>query len=190
MADLLDVKTLHRLGVEEFGKRVARIGEADWSNPTPCTEWDVRALVNHLVYEHRWAVPLLDGATIEDVGQRFEGDLLGDDPLGAWQDSLEAAQDAVSRVSLDRTVHLSFADVPAGAYLSQLGSDFVVHAWDLARGLGVDDRLDPAVVTDVHARALDEIDALRASGMFGDQVDVPPDADEQTRLLALVGRRA
>ena len=79
--------------------------------------------------------------------------------------------------------------MPAGAYLAQLGSDFVVHAWDLARGLGVDDRLDPAVVADVHARAIDELDALRASGMFGEQLEVADDADEQTRLLALVGRR-
>ena len=189
MADLLDVKTLHRKGVEEFGKRVARIGDDDWSKSTPCTEWDVRTLVNHLVYEHRWAVPLLEGASIADVGDRYEGDLLGDDPIAAWQDSLADAQSAVAGVPLDRTVHLSFGDVPAGAYLAQLGSDFVVHAWDLARGLGVDDRLDPAVVADVHARAIDELDALRASGMFGEQLDVSDDADEQTRLLALVGRR-
>jgi len=91
MADLLDVKTLHRMGVEEFGKRVARIGDGDWSNPTPCSEWDVRTLVNHLVYEHRWAVPLLDGATIADVGDRYEGDLLDDDPIAVWQESLAEA---------------------------------------------------------------------------------------------------
>lgn len=190
MADLLDVKTLHRLGVEEFGKRVAQIGDDDWSRPTPCSEWDVRALVNHLVYEHRWAVPLLDGATIAEVGDRFEGDLLGADPIAVWQDSLADAQDKVAAVPLDRTVHLSFGDVPAGAYLGQLGSDFVVHAWDLARGLGVDDHLDPEVVADVHARALDEEDALRASGVFGDHLAVADDADQQTRLLALLGRRA
>ena len=49
---------------------------------TPCTEWDVRALVNHVLGEIRWAVPLFAGSTIAEVGDRFDGDLLGDDPVG------------------------------------------------------------------------------------------------------------
>ena len=182
MADLMDVKSLHRLGVAEFGKRVAQIGDDDWSSPTPCDEWDVRALVNHLVYEHRWAVPLLDGATIAEVGDRFEGDLLGDDPIAAWQDSLAEAQDSVAAVPVDRPVHLSMGDVPAGVYLGQLGADFALHAWDLARGIGADDRLDPALVTDIWARYADEVDELRASACSASSSTCPTTLDPQTRL--------
>ena len=80
----VDVREFHRRGLEWFGANVRIIGEDQWRLPTPCTEWDVRALVSHLVYETRWVPPLLEGRTIQEVGDSFEGDLLGDDPKGAW----------------------------------------------------------------------------------------------------------
>ena len=87
-------------------------------------------------------------------------------------------------------MHLSYGDVPAEDYLTQLTGDFVVHAWDLARGIGADDRLDPELVTFVYDTAEPMADAFAASGMFAPRVDVSEDADAQTRLLALFGRRA
>ena len=69
----------------EFERRVQAIRPDQWQDPTPCTEWDVRALVDHLVTELLWAPLLLDGATIEDVGDRFNGDQLGADPMAAWR---------------------------------------------------------------------------------------------------------
>ena len=67
-----------------FGSVVHRVGADQWSSPTPCTEWDVRALVNHLVYEQLWATPMLEGTTVDEAGDRFDGDLLGSDPVSAW----------------------------------------------------------------------------------------------------------
>src|SRR5438477_10147734 len=130
---------LYRRAVEGFGQQVMAIGPDDWGRATPCSEWSVRDLVRHLVYEELWAPPLLAGATIAEVGDRFEGDILGADPQAAWKEAAAAALDAVTADSLSRTVHLSFGDFPGSEYLGQLTADHVIHAWDLARGLGADD---------------------------------------------------
>ena len=173
-----------------FGELVHQTKDDQWGDQTPCTDWDVRTLVNHLVYEARWAVPLLEGQTIAEVGDRFEGDLLGDDPAAAYDDAVTAASAAVSAVDLDRIVHLSFGDLPAADYLTQLTSDFVVHAWDLARGIGADERLDPDMVRFVYDAAEPMAEMLAASGMFGERIPVADSADPRTKLLALFGRRA
>jgi uncharacterized protein (TIGR03086 family) len=187
MAELLD---LFDRASGHFGDLAHQVKDDQWSNDTPCSDWDVRALVNHLVYEARWAVPLLEGQTIADVGDRFEGDLLGDDPVAGYDDALGDARAAIRAAgALDRTVHLSFGDTPAADYVEQLTSDFLVHSWDLARGIDADDELDPELVSFVYDKAVGAADMLAASGLFDPPVDVPADADPQTKLLALFGRR-
>ena len=185
-----DLRERFQRATGHFGGLVHQTKDDQWGDQTPCTDWDVRTLVNHLVYEARWAVPLLEGQTIAEVGDRFEGDLLGDDPGAAYDDARAAASAAVSAVDLDRIVHLSFGDLPASDYLTQLTSDFVVHAWDLARGIGADDRMDPDMVRFVYDAAEPMAEMLAASGMFGERVPVPDSSDPQTKLLALFGRRA
>ena len=91
----MDVIDLHRRTVEVFLERVEAIGDDQWADPTPCADWDVRALVNHVVGEDRWTAPLLGGSTIAEVGDRFDGDLLGADPAGSAND---AAAEAVAAV--------------------------------------------------------------------------------------------
>ena len=187
MANLV---TLYERAVDGFAARVDAVGDDQWHLPTPNADWDVAALVNHLVSESLWAPPLLAGATIEEVGDRFDGDLLGTDPKAAWA---AAARDAVAAVCwegvLDRTVHVSFGDIPAADYLSQLVSDHVIHAWDLARAVGGDERLDPELVEFVLGYLGPQVDAWRAGGAFGPAVELPPGADAQSRLLAMSGRR-
>ena len=173
-----------------FGDLVQQVKDDQWSNATPCSDWDVRALVNHLVYEARWAPPLLKGQTIEEVGTQFDGDLLGADPKTSYDDALGAARSAIKQPgALESTVHLSFGDTPGEEYLGQMTCDFVVHSWDLARGIGADDTLDPELVAWVDDVARPQAAMLAASGMFDPPVDVPSDADPQTKLLALFGRK-
>ena len=64
----MHVTDLHRRSVEYFVDLVAAVDEGRWDGPTPCGDWDVRGLVNHVVYEDLWTVPLMEGATIEEVG--------------------------------------------------------------------------------------------------------------------------
>jgi uncharacterized protein (TIGR03086 family) len=151
--------------------------------------WDVRALVHHIVLEERWAPPLLAGLTIDEVGDMFDGDQLVPDPLTAARDASGAALDAVrGDGALERTVHLSFGDAPGAEYARQLAADHLVHAWDLARALGVDDTLDPDAVHAVLEWFGSTEEAYRAAGVIGPRVAVPDDADEQSQLLARFGR--
>jgi uncharacterized protein (TIGR03086 family) len=142
------------------------------------------------VYELRWAPDLLAGRTIDEVGDAYEGDLLGGDPKAAWRSAAEAAVAAVAADgALDRDVHLSYGDSSAEDYVRQLTGDLTVHAWDLARGAGTDDRLDPELVRATAAAVEPQQEMLAASGLFAPPVDVGPDADEQAKLLGMFGRR-
>lgn len=181
---------LYERALDEFGRRVHAVSHAQWSAATPCTDWDVRELVNHLTVEQLWVTPLLRGETVEQVGDRFAGDQLGEDPVGAWDAAAAAARGAAATPgALDRTVNLSYGDTPARAYLQQMTNDLTVHAWDLARGIGGDERIDADLVHEAYVDTLPHADMLQQTGLFGTRVQVPEDADEQTRLLALYGRK-
>jgi uncharacterized protein (TIGR03086 family) len=185
----MNVVDLHRRSIAEFTDRVRQVRPEQWSASTPCTEWSVRDLVNHVVGEERWAVPLFAGATIAEVGDRFDGDLLGDDPVAA---ALQAAAEADAAASepgaADRTVHLSFGETPAEEYLWQLTADHLIHGWDLASAIGADRRFDPELVQAVAEWYADRERLYRAGGAVGPRVDLSDDADEQERLLSAFGR--
>ncbi len=184
MTDLVD---LYRRAHKEFDAQVAAVQDDQWSAPTPCSAWDVRTLVNHIVNENRWTPPLMRG--VEEVGDRFDGDLLGDDPKAAWDEAFHEAQAAVQEEgALERTVHVSFGDIPAREYISQMVIEHVVHGWDLARAVETDERIDPDLVDYVYEAGKPFTEQFRPYGAFRDIVAVPEDADIQTKLLAMFGR--
>lgn len=178
----------------EFGRRVDAVGDR-WGDPTPCSEWDVRQLVNHLVGECRWIPPLLEEQTIADVGSALDGDLLGDDAVEAWRRASVAAVAAANGPgAMGATAHLSYGDRSAEHYVSQVATDLVIHAWDLARAVGADERIAPELVEAASAMlsaAPEEMDMARRYGLFAAPVAVPDGdtGDAQARMLAATGRR-
>ncbi len=188
---MTNIENLFQRACERVGETVARIGDDQWGGSTPCTEWDVGALVHHLVSEIAWIPPLLAGKTIADVGDSLDGDLLGGDPKGAWQRSAEAAQAAMGEDgALDRTVHISRGDVPGGEYAFEVLADLTIHGWDLARAIGAPEAIDPELLDAVYPYYEPLVDLLKPTGAFGPVVEAPPDADRQTTLLAMLGRKA
>ncbi len=186
----MDVTDLFAQAVGEFDHTVQADGDDQWHDPTPCTEWDVHDLTNLVVNELRWVPPLLEGKTIEQVGDRFEGDLLGNDPQAAAREAGREAVEAVAQPGVtEQTVHLSFGDARGREYLSQVTSDVTIHTWDLARAIGADEALAPGLVQFVYDYLAPHADAARSAGAFGAAVEVPVYADLQSRLLAMVGRR-
>jgi uncharacterized protein (TIGR03086 family) len=186
-----DMQDLFRRAAAAFGAKVRGVRDDQWYLPTPCADWDVRTLVNHVVYEMRWAVPLFDGATVAAVGSRFDGDLLGEVPVLAWEDAGAAAVASGSAPgALQRTVHLSFGDVPGEEYATQLFADLVVHGWDLARATGQDDTIDPDLLGPLGEWFTDREASYRGAGAIGPRPALPADANPQTVLLAEFGRTA
>ena len=184
-----NVLELHGRALAEFGRRVHAVRDDQWGCPTPCADWEVRNLVNHLVAEQLWVAPLLAGKRVADLGDFAAGDVLGDDPVAAWDAASAAAAAAFAEPgALERVVHLSYADRPGEEYAREMVFDLVVHSWDLARGISADDTLDPGLVEAVYGSIEPDTD-LAATGLFDQPVPVAADSDEQTRLIAFTGRR-
>lgn len=183
----MDLNTLYHRTVEAWVDRVNTVATDQWDRPTPCRRWRVRDLVNHVTGEDLWTVPLMRGARLEEVGDRFDGDLLGDEPIGR---SLHAAGEA-TRIVAERlpghgTVHLSYGEEQMDEYVRQLAADHLVHAWDLAVATGGDARLDPHLVAEVATWFTEREDLYRGAGIIGAALTARGDA--QSQLLAAFGR--
>jgi uncharacterized protein (TIGR03086 family) len=167
------------------------VGSGQWHVPTPCSEWDLKQIANHIIGENLWAAELFQGRTITDVGTRLDGDLAGDDPAAAYAASVGPASEAVSPPGAMETIcHLSFGDYSGSDYAAQLLLDTVVHGWDIARASGQETRLDPDLVAACLPIARELTTQFRSAGVFGEDLPVGPDADPQTRLLGMMGRQA
>lgn len=185
----MDVRELHDRALDFFGGLVAGVPTRAWRNATPCHDWDVRELVNHNVSENWWACELLAGRSLEEVGDRFEGDLLGDEPVQAYDASAEAVRRAVAPLDdLDFPVHVSYGPVPARTYLEHRYVDLVVHGWDLAVATAQDAEIPSDLAESAYETMASQREFVRESEGFGSEIEVPEDADAQTKLLGLLGR--
>jgi uncharacterized protein (TIGR03086 family) len=176
--------------LQEFDSRVHRVRPDQWNDGTPCTDWSVRDLVNHVTGEHLWAPWLLRGATLAEVGDRFDGDVLGDDPVRTWETAARESAEALhAHGALDKSVHLSSGLTPVPEYAWQMIGDLAVHAWDLARGIGADDHIDAELASQVYDYLAPHVPEWQPYGIFAPAVEVPADAPIQDRLVGLLGRQ-
>jgi uncharacterized protein (TIGR03086 family) len=183
------VANWHARALDATGRVVVAIAPGSWQTTTPCSGWDVRDLVNHLVSGNLWAAELGAGATIEEVGDRLDGDLLGSDPAAAYAASARAASEVFGRPGvLDRPCAVSYGPVPGSVYAGHRFIDVLIHGWDLATASGQDATLDADLIRACGQICAPQIDALRASGAFGPGIPVAPGSSAQTRLLAELGR--
>jgi uncharacterized protein (TIGR03086 family) len=169
-----------------FSRRVSWMTAADWDRPTPCEGWAARDVVRHLT---EWVPQFLDSAGGPQLAVQPTVD---DDPAGAWA-SLDRQlrsllADAATATSWIDHPHVGRHSVEDAIGMFVLG-DLLIHTWDLARTAGLDETLDADLVHDmlVGIEPMDEV--LRTSGQYGPRINIPGDADEQTRLVAFTGRR-
>ena len=169
----------------QFTDRVRAVPEDAWDNPSPCEGWTARDVVTHLT---EWIAGFFGEQGIE-----FPPEATGDDPVVAW----EAVRTTVRAALTDPAVAAKSVETP---FMTQslaetvdmiVTGDVFTHTWDLARATGQDETLDPEQVQRMFAGMAEMPDeALRGDGMFGPRLDPPAGADEQTKFLAFLGRRA
>lgn len=160
-----------------------------WSAPTPCAGWDVRTLLGHLTAEHLWAPRLLAGETLADVGDDYEGDVLGDDPPAAWEEAITRSLLAWAEVDDEEVeIEMSFGAATRHEYAQQMLVDLVVHGWDLAAATGQPYDPAPEAVQEVLAYERPRLAGGEGmEGVFGAAVDTPSQ-DPLDQVVALTGR--
>lgn len=172
---------------EGFTARVAAVPPDGWANPSPCEGWTARDVVAHMVGNAGFLLGLI---AVEPPA----GPSADEDPVAAWAAARDALQRALDDPQVAGREYHSQAMGGRGTFeqaVDRFGNlDALVHTWDLARAAGLDERLDP---DEVHRafEAAQPMDAmLRSPGACGPKLEAPPGADEQTRFLAFLGRRA
>ena len=175
-----------------FASVVRLVGDDQWALPTPCDDWTVRDLVGHVASGCRMAAALASGGTRNDAIALLGVDHLGDDPVASIEASLAMQLEAFSSDDIATQVfHHPAGDMPGAQVLQFRTTDLLVHRWDLARAIGVDETLDADLVHEVWDGISPMIPMMAASGVFGagPSGDVDDDAPAQSRLLDAMGRR-
>ncbi len=150
----------------------------------------LRKLVDYHAYDDAWVPDVLAGRTIEEVGDKYAGDLLGDHPKLNFASIVETAVLAVRDFSdLDRTVHLTYGDWPAREYLKHITSFRGLRVHDIAKLIGADATMPPDLVRGLWEILSPQAEEWRKLGVYGPAVPVPEDASLQDRLLGLTGRQ-
>ncbi len=166
-----------------FGARLAGVRPDQWDDPTPCTDWDVRALVEHVIDTHGRVAASVGGAAPAE-------DAPGASPEARWRAATERVRaDLADPERATATVSGMFGEQPFESLVGRLlCADTLFHTWDLARATGQDEHLDPESV-EVARAFLEPVDeSIRRPGGFAPKIEPPPDADPQTRLLNFGGR--
>jgi uncharacterized protein (TIGR03086 family) len=175
----LDLLDLYKRSSDWAAGKVAGATGGDLSGSTPCSDWTVRDLLNHMLETQRYFAGAGRGEQVSPPGQT-PPDTLSDDPRA---DFTQVREDVIAVYSEDGVIEKT---MPA---LGIAFADALLHGWDLAKATGQDatmpDDLADAAYRTIHGRFSDE----QRQGVFGPEIQVSDDASAQERLLAYVGRR-
>lgn len=180
--------------LEATGALIAAIQNDQWSNATPCSEWNVRTLVNHLVFGNRMFAGILRGEPpppLGDLPRLRDIDQLGHDPVGAYHEAGAELQAAFSQPAvLERTFQAPIGLVPGAVLLHLRITELLVHGWDLAHATGQPARLPDDLAEEelAFARSPRAPDVPRSGHPFGPAQSIPDDAAAIDRLAAYLGR--
>ena len=175
----------HREIAGRFTELVRSADPGSWDNPAPVEGWTARDVVGHLV---EWFPGFLQGGAGIALPA---GPSAADDPVGAWQNQVDAIQALLDDpATADRVLsNPHIGDVPVDQAVSRFYTgDVFMHTWDLAMATGQSIALDEDRCAAMLAGMEPMDEMLRQSGQYGAKVAVPADADVQTRLMAFIGR--
>jgi uncharacterized protein (TIGR03086 family) len=170
----------HHRACDGFTAVVEKVDASRWGAQSPCTEWDARGVVEHVIgfHEMLWLRPL---------GIKTERPK--DDPVARWRATSASQHDALERPGvLDQECDGPMGTTTPRSMIGPLTSDVLIHSWDLARATGLEPVLDEQLCAEALALAEKNAELFKGSEMFGDPVPVPSDAPVCDRLLGFFGR--
>lgn len=186
-----DPREGYEAAADQMAALMASITPDRFGDPTPCTEWDVRALLEHVVDStHRIAALGEKGS-----GARMEPEaawrIADDGWVAAYAEARARFRDAwADDAKLGGTYHVPWGEVPGRGVVGAEIQETVMHAWDLARAVGATDRLDERLALAVLPLAQEILPPGRRGGVtpFEPVRPAPEDADGYVRLAAWLGR--
>jgi uncharacterized protein (TIGR03086 family) len=179
----MDAAHMHERAQTVFAEVLERVDDGDLEAPTPCTDWTVGDLIQHVIDGNR--------TTVERMG-RTPTEL----PVGGRVAVHRAAAEQANAVFRDpgwreRAVELPFGTLPAPVFAGIRSGDLYAHAWDLATAIGANRDLDPELGDAIFAVTAPVLGpALRGAGRpFADEQPCAADRPIADRLAAFLGRR-
>jgi uncharacterized protein (TIGR03086 family) len=184
----MDIVALYERALDQAGQIVAGVSPDQFGLPTPCSEWDVRTLLEHVVGGNWNSAAIAEGTPPQRGGT--DG-LLGNNPAEAYQWSAEAAKRAWRAPGrLDRLYEMPMGTLPGHAVLSVRLLETITHGWDLARATGQVPAFDDDLVQAAMAVAHANLGGERPPGFpFAPAVEVGDDLPAIDRLAAFMGRQ-
>ena len=182
---MTSISDRYRRLADEMTKKIDQVPADKWGAPTPCPDWTTTDLVRHLVEAPGmfFGMAGLEAPKVPPVE---------DDPAAAFA----AMRDAVQAALDDPATATKEYDGFAGKSTFEKGvdqfvcTDLIVHGWDLSRAAGIDEHIDAKDLKAVQEAMAPMADKMRSPQAFGPEIDPPAGADEQTKVLAFLGRRA
>ena len=172
--------------LENTQKIVAGVKEDQLSKPTPCSEFDVRLLLNHML----GGLDMLRQAASGEAATMPEGDQFGADPGKEYAERAAKLLEAVRAPgALDGTWKMPFGELPAQMMASIAFVEHVTHGWDLAKATGQDTTIPDGLLKEA-TEVVTPMDAMwRMPGVCGPKVDVPDDVSATDKYAAFMGRQ-
>ena len=176
--------------VRQLLSKLAAVTANQHNSSTPCSEWNVQALVNHTIAVQHFANSVLTGAAADPSAM---GDVARPLPSEGAETALKAITDTtlatLRSIDLAATVETPFGAMPGGQFIMVPITDMIVHSWDLAKATSQNTTLDSGLA-ELGYNVLVPIAPMgRQNGAFGPEVSVPETASFQDRMLGVSGRQ-
>lgn len=171
------------------------VTQAQAADATPCSQWSVLDLFNHLIGGLEFTAGCITGNVPHIRPNEAESSYRGETDVAvlvrAYHDAVDRALElAASPGALERTAMTPFGEMPAARIMMGTVMDQLVHCWDLARATGQDTTLDGEMVEFAYGMLVSGgfADMGRQAGFVGPEINVPDDSSLQDKMIGYMGR--